>query len=289
MGVTAAAVGPMAVIALVRAGRRAEAGDRARRVGGATRWRLPVRLRACMVRALEDAALDLEPEGACELWLAVTAGVAVLAFAIAPGVAPVAVVACLVAGPVALRIARGRARQRYAAAMPGALEQVAAMLRGGATVPEALESLATVSGPLGPDLRRVLRRCELGVGLTDALGSWIGERDLPSVRAAAGAFAVAVTVGGRSAVAIDGLAASLREHLGAVAEARALSAQARLSGVVVGAAPIAYLAFSVIVDPASVSLLVGSAAGRVCLGLGLALDALGIAWMRRLVRNGAVT
>jgi tight adherence protein B len=241
-----------------------------------------------MVRALEDAALDLEPEGACELWLGATAGVAVLAFSVAPGVAPVAVVACLVAGPVTLRIARGRARQRYAAAMPGALEQVAAMLRGGATVPEALESLAAGSGPLGPDLRRVLARSELGVGLTDALGSWIRERDLPAVRAAAGALAVAVTVGGRSADAIDGLAASLREHLGAVAEARALSAQARLSGVVVGAVPIAYLAFSVIVDPASASLLVGSAAGRVCLGLGLALDALGILWMRRLVRSGAV-
>ena len=94
------------------------------------------------------------------------------------------------------------------------------------------------------------------------------------MRAAAGALAVANTIGGRAADAIDGLASSLRHRLDASAEARALSAQSRLSAVVVGAAPIGYLAFSSLIDPGSVTALVGTGVGRVCLVLGLALEGL---------------
>jgi tight adherence protein B len=105
------------------------------------------------------------------------------------------------------------------------------------------------------------------------------------VRAVAGALAVATTVGGRAADALDGLAASLRERLGAAAEARALSSQARLSAMVVGAAPMGYLAFSALVDPSSVSVLLTTATGRVCLAVGVVLDALAVLWMRRVVRD----
>jgi len=105
------------------------------------------------------------------------------------------------------------------------------------------------------------------------------------VRAAAGALAIANTVGGPAANALDGLAESLRQRQGAAAEARALSAQARLSAIVVGAAPLAYLAFSALVDSDSLQVLLATGAGRTCLVLGLLLEALAIVWMRRIVRS----
>ena len=121
--------------------------------------------------------------------------------------------------------------------------------------------------------------------MSDALEGWPAEHDAPGVRAAAGALAVATTLGGRAADAIDGLASSLRHRLDASAEARALSAQSRLSAVVVGAAPIGYLAFSSLIDPGSVTALVGTGVGRVCLVLGLALEGLAALWIRRIVRS----
>jgi tight adherence protein B len=73
-----------------------------------------------------------------------------------------------------------------------------------------------------------------------------------------------------------------------IAEAHALSAQARLSAVVVGSAPIAYLAWSVLVDPASLHSLVATPVGQVCLAIGLALELVGAWWMRRIIRAGSV-
>jgi len=71
--------------------------------------------------------------------------------------------------------------------------------------------------------------------------------------------------------------------LGALAEARALSSQARLSALVVGGAPVAYLIFSAVVDPSSVDVLLATDAGRVCLVLGLGCEALAALWMRRIL------
>jgi tight adherence protein B len=164
------------------------------------------------------------------------------------------------------------------------LEQVASELRGGGTVPNAVARLAASESLVAADLHRVRTRTELGLSLADALTAWPAEHDAPGVHAAAGAFAVAATVGGRAADAIDGLASSLRQRLDAADDARALSSQARMSAVVVGAAPVGYLVFSSLVDPAAVTVLVGTGIGRVCLAVGLGLEALAALWIRRIVR-----
>src|SRR5262249_49510438 len=93
-------------------------------------------------------------------------------------------------------------------------------------------------------------------------------------------------LGGQSASAFDALASSLRQRLGVLAEARALSSQARMSAIVIGAAPIAYLVCSAAIDPRSAGLLFGTALGRICLVAGLALEVVGGLWMRRIVRAG---
>jgi tight adherence protein B len=282
---TLAVAGPLVVAALVAAARHAAATERARALGRGRRWRLPDRLRAVVGRALDDADVALEPEPAVELWAGATVAAGLVAAAMSPGLVPPALLLTVGGAPAALWVLRTRARRRYASALPPALEQIAAHLRGGGTVAHGVAALAGGDGPLAGDLRRVQARADHGVGLADALAAWPRERDVGDIRAVAGALAVAETLGGRSAHALDGLAASLRDRIGAVAESRSLSAQARLSAVVVGASPLAYLVFSALVDPESVGLLVGTGAGRVCLGLGLLLEAVAALWMRRILAS----
>jgi tight adherence protein B len=289
MTVVVAVAGSLTVALLMKAARRTHATERARELGSARRWRLPTRLRHRLERALADADLALEPEAAVELWAGAIAAGGVVAAALSPGLVPPALVLVVVAGPAALWVLGTRARRRYAAALPAALEQIAAHLRGGGTVAHGVNALADGNGPLASDLRRVRTRADLGVGLADALTAWPAERDLVDVRAVAGALAVAESFGGRSAHALDGLAKSLRDRLAAGAEARSLSAQARLSAVVVGASPLVYLVFSALVDPASVGQLVETGVGRVCLVLGLILEAAAALWMRGILASAEAT
>lgn len=279
-------LGSLAAATLGRAARRATAGTRARGLMSDRRWRLPARPRAWCIRLLSDADVALEPEAACELWLGASAGAAILAAGVARGLALPVALAALGAGPAGLVATRGRAKRRYITALPGVLEHVAIAMRSGASANEAIGALADGDGPIAGDLRSVRARADLGLGLADAFATWPAERPLPSVRAAAGALALASSVGGGAADALDGLAVSLRERSGAVAEARSLSAQARVSAIVVGAGPVGYLALSALVDPTSFNALTGTAPGRACLAIGLAFDGAALLWMRRIVRVG---
>ncbi len=273
---------PLAAM-LLRAAGRASAGERARALAPRAKWKLPAALRARLARALADADVRLGPEQAIELSAGVLGAAALLAAAMAPVLVAPVVIGGVIAAVVALRLARGRRERRVELALPGALELIAAQLRAGGTVVEGVAALADGDSPLAADLGRVRVRTELGLDLGGALAIWPAERPLLDVRAAAGALTVASSLGGRSADALDSLARSFRERQGAVAEATALSAQARLSALVVGFGPVGFLCFSAIVDPSSTTVLFATGLGRVCLVVGLGCEALGAWWMHRIV------
>jgi tight adherence protein B len=185
-----------------------------------------------------------------------------------------------------MKPSRRRSDAALAAALPDVLERVAGGLRAGAA---PLVALADAAGgadlpeALASDLARVVERTEAN-GLEPALSAWAAERPLPAVAAAAAALQVAATAGGPAAPALDGLASGLRARHDAAGEVAALSAQGRLSAIVVGAAPLVSLALSLLVDPRAAPTLTGTAPGRACLVSGAALQALAAVWMRRIVR-----
>jgi tight adherence protein B len=166
------------------------------------------------------------------------------------------------------------------------LERVAGGLRAGAAPLGALTEAAGGSDlppALGADLARVVERAEQQ-GFEPALAAWAEERPLPAIAAAAAALQVTAGAGGPAAPALERLADALRDRHDAAAEADALSAQARLSAIVVGASPLVSLTLSLLADRRVAPTLMTTSSGRACLLTGVALEALAGVWMRRIVR-----
>src|SRR5947199_5949808 len=126
--------GPIAVAAFVAAARRAGTTERARALGPGRRWRLPARMRPIVARALADADLALDPEPAVELWAGAVGAAGLVSAAMSPGLVLPALLVTSAAAPATLWVLRTRAHRRYAGALPLALEQIAAHLRGGGSV-----------------------------------------------------------------------------------------------------------------------------------------------------------
>jgi tight adherence protein B len=282
--IAVAVIGAALVPVFVREARRAHPRGRARRLRPGVAV-LPAWCRRALHDRLARADVDLEPEAALRWWALALAGATWGSALLVPPLLLPAILGVVVGGPILLALRTGHADRRVRAALPDVLDHVVARLRAGDSVPEAVHALGDRPGALAPDLRRVSARLRLGASLADALATWAGERPLPGVRAAAGALTLVTSVGGSAAGPLEGLAASLRADDAAAGEARALSAQARVSAAVVGLAPLGYLAFSTMADPASARVLVGTSPGRVCLALGLGLEAIAAWWMRALVRS----
>lgn len=244
---------------------------------GALRGRLETALRAADVRTSADDAF--------RLWMAFGAAGVVVTSAVGVSLVPFALITWITAPLVGLRLLRRRRAVRVVAALPAALELLATEMRAGNTLQQGVATVASGADPLASDMTGIQARVGFGASFADALARWVGERPHPSVKAAAGALAVASTAGGASASALEGLAASLRDRASVAAEARSQSSQARLSAVVIGLAPIGYLAFSAAVDRRSLDVLLGTAIGRVCFALGIGLEILAAGWMRRMLRE----
>lgn len=295
-GVTAALmviVACAAVRAAAATGRRRAAGARARRHAVPShdrpeRGRPPAPMAGppWVERGLAEAGISIDAGRAWSLWLASWVLAAALGSIIGGLGAAIVAVASAVAGPVvAWRLLRRRGADRLEAALPGAVEAIARSLRSGASLRQAIaEAAAATPGALGAELASVARATDRGASVVVALEAWGERQPLPGVRLVVSALCLGAETGGALARAVDGVAATLRQRLGARAEARALATQARASAGVLAAAPLAFTAVASLADSRTSAFLFRTRTGLLCLAGGLALDAAGALWMARLTR-----
>ena len=152
---------------------------------------------------------------------------------------------------------------------------------GGALGPAlAVWSDGTESVPAA--LEAAVARHRRGAALADACRPVADERD-PSLALAGATLCALARCGAAGGRALDAAAAALRERAALAAEVRAHAATARLSAVVLALLPVVFATWTIIGDAAARGFLLGSAAGWAVTAAGLALDAVGAWWMRRLV------
>ncbi len=172
-------------------------------------------------------------------------------------------------------VARSRAEAAYDSNLAAFLDAVARGARSGGSLPNAIdEASRSARGAVAVDAQRVAMSVTRGRPLGVALDEWARQRPSASVRLAASALALAVDTGGPPARVIEEVAAALRQRQQVDAEARALAAQARLSAMVVGIAPIGFAALTSLTDRRNAEMMFGTPIGVACVTVGLGLDAL---------------
>jgi tight adherence protein B len=168
------------------------------------------------------------------------------------------------------------------------LEAVARLLRGGSSLPVALRDASfELDGTLRRELAMVLSASDHGRPLADSFDEWAQASRSSARQMVAAAMVVAHRVGGSAAHTFDALASSLRARAAARREAQVMATQARASAMVIGVAPLAFAVVIAAVDPAVAVAAVRTSAGRLCLLAGVACEALGLWWIRRLSRRAA--
>lgn len=159
------------------------------------------------------------------------------------------------------------------------LEQVARVIRSGSSIAAAIGQVAA-DHPASV-LRSIDDRRAAGASLRDAVAST--PSTTPDDRLVMAVLSAVVDGGGPGADATDRAAATLRERADARAERLAQAAQARLSAQIMSFLPVGFTAWGVATDARTARFVLGSPAGLLCLGAGVALDVLGWRWMSRIV------
>ena len=196
------------------------------------------------------------------------------------------------AGMVGARVVRRRRRERAADArrdeqLADAIGAIVSALRAGMSLPQAIGYAATESrSPLREELAALVDRVEVGVPLADAIAEWADRVATDDVRLVAATMELHRRVGGDLPAVLEQVAGSVRERVAVAREVRALTAQARLSGGILGALPIGFFAFLWLTSRAEMQAALATPAGAGVVVFGLLLDGLAFVWIRKLLEVG---
>jgi tight adherence protein B len=139
------------------------------------------------------------------------------------------------------------------------------------------------AAPLADDLGRLVATIELGTPVGSALGRWADEHGSEDARLLAGVIDLHRRSGGDLPSVLDGVVAALRERRSAQRELRAMTAQARLSGLILGLLPVGFFAFLLLTSRAEMLGAIATPLGRASVVLGIGLEVLAFLWIRRLL------
>jgi len=197
--------------------------------------------------------------------------------------AVVLLAAALASAAVAALRHRSNYRQDCTDALPDALSLMASALQSGHTLPQGLRAAIRAGGPLAQEFSRVQLRMRLGESLPDSLDAMAARLRSVDLAWVATVLRVNAKVGGDVAVLLETTAATLRERIVIRRTVRALSAEGRLSALVLGALPPAFAALLMVAQPSHLQPLVADARGWSMLAAACVLFALGLLWLRHAV------
>lgn len=192
----------------------------------------------------------------------------------------------VIAGPsVLLKRLKARRQRRLVNQLPDAMLRLASLLQAGNSMSQSLARMAeTQAPPLRDEWTLMLRRIRMGER-SDAVFELLPQRiAAPESHLFATTVRVALDLGGGLSEALVKLAESTRRRLEMQERIRAMTAQGRLQGAIVGALPIAMIGVLTIMDRAAMSALWTRSWGWAALGLLSVLELCGFILIRRIVR-----
>ena len=161
------------------------------------------------------------------------------------------------------------------------LELLARALRAGASLRTAVETVAADFPEA--ELAAVVARVRRGQDMAEAIHIWAcGSVERQAVAAL---LVLGHKSGAAMASSLDKAAASIRQRRALSDEIRALTAQTRISGIVVAVAPVGFGAVIALADREVLGVLFTTPVGLMSLILGVTLELLGVWWMSRLARG----
>lgn len=199
----------------------------------------------------------------------------------------VLVLGCVVLAFVAPRwIVRLLARKRldqFEQQLPDALLMITGALRAGASLPIALESVATEGKPpISQEFELLLRELRLGVDFAVALRNLERRVPLQDLAMVTAGMALSREVGANLAETLDSIAKTLRAKLQMEGKIKSLTAQGKMQGLVMACLPLFLIMVLQVMEPEAMEPMFNTWYGWATLGVIGTADLIGYFFIRKI-------
>ncbi len=175
-------------------------------------------------------------------------------------------------------------RKEFQATLPDVLQLLAGSVASGYSFLQAVDTVSEQSeGVVAAEFGRAVAEARLGVPIEEALTGVADRMDSRDFEWIVMAVQINRRVGGNLAEVLRTVAKTLRERERLRRQVDTLTAEGRLSAVILAALPIVLTGYMILVRPEYIGLLVTDPTGWLLITGGVVLLVVGIVWMRRTI------
>ncbi len=183
-----------------------------------------------------------------------------------------------------VNFAGSREKKKFESQLPDTLTLLSTSLRAGYSLLQAIEAVASEApNPTAREFSRAVAETRLGRSVPDALDGIVDRTQSDDFAWAVMAIEIQREVGGNLAEVLQTVADTMLARNRLKGEIRALTAEGRLSAIVIGALPLFMAGFLWVTNREYLQPLLDETVGLVALGVGVLLMLAGFVWLKKIV------
>lgn len=173
----------------------------------------------------------------------------------------------------------------FLAQLPDVLQLLSGSLQAGYGFMQAIDTVAKeATPPASTEFSRVLAESRLGMPVEDALNSMADRVGGADFRWVVLAINIQRQVGGNLAALLSTVADTLREREMVRRQIKVLSAEGKLSAIILVALPFLLAGYISLVNPGYLGIMTQEFIGKIMIVGGIVLMGIGILWMRKIIK-----
>ena len=177
-----------------------------------------------------------------------------------------------------------RRQKKFEGLLPDTLNLLAGTLRAGYSLMQGVEAVSReVSEPMGKELRRVVTEARLGRPLEESMEASADRMDSPDFAWAVMAIRIQREVGGNLAELLVTVADTMTQRERLRRDVNALTAEGKVSAMVLGALPVGLGLFMYMSNPDYIGVLFEERVGNFLIGGAVVLALVGFVWMKKVI------
>lgn len=199
-------------------------------------------------------------------------------------IVPVAVLGFLLPKSILKRRVSRRV-DKFLEQLPDTLQLLASSLRAGYGLMQALDTVAKeANAPTSEEFGRVLSEIRLGMQIDEALEAMADRIGSEDFRWVVVAIVIQSQVGGNLSALLESVAQTLRDRQQLRRQVQVLSAEGRLSAIILIALPFVTAGYLVVVNKEYLRPLLEESLGKLLISMGGVFMVAGVFWIRRVIK-----
>jgi tight adherence protein B len=235
---------------------------------------------------LEQANMPLRAGEALTAYVGIVLGAGVLGFILRQSLiwGLVFLVLGALIPPAVVNYKAAKRRKKFMKQLPDTLQLLAGTLKAGYSFMQGVEAVShEVEDPMGSEFRRVVTEAQLGRPVEEALESSAHRMSSPDFEWAIMAVRIQREVGGNLAELLMTVAETMTARQRLRGEVSALTAEGRVSAMVLGILPLGLGFMLWTINPGYMGVLFEETIGKMMLGGSVLLASAGFLWMKKII------